>query len=83
MARLRKEEPHDYKYDCFRRYVKSTDLGAQAAEARTLSMFYYAQALANAPAGWKETLDVRQRHSAMRGGDLKLTDALGWHFCAD
>jgi hypothetical protein len=83
ITRLQKKEPSDYKYDCFGRYVKSTELGAQAATARRLSVSYYAQALANAPAGWKETIDVTHWHSVMQGGDLKLIDALGWHFCAD
>ncbi len=83
ITRLQEKQPSDYKYDCFGRYVKSTDLGAQAARARRLSVSYYAQALADAPAGWRETIDVTHRHSVMQGGDLELIDALGWHFCAD
>ncbi len=56
---------------------------AQAERARRLSVSYYAQALAHAPAAWKETIDVKHRRSVMQGGDPKLIDALGWHFCAD
>ncbi len=73
----------DYKLDCFRKYVKTTDLDTQAARARRLSISYYAQALATAPAGWKETTDVQHRHSVMEGSNLKLMEELGWSFCAD
>ncbi len=83
IGRLQEKEPHDYKYDCFRKYVKQTDLTTQAARARSLSISYYAKAIANAPAGWEETINVKQRLAAMREGNIKLIDGVGWHFCAD
>jgi hypothetical protein len=63
--------------------MENTELGAQAASALSLSISYYAQALVITPAGWRETIDVKHRHSMMQGCDLKLIEALGWHFCAD
>jgi hypothetical protein len=83
IGRLQEKEPHDYKYDCFRKHVKQTDLAIQAVNARSLSISYYAKALANAPAGWAETVDVRKRLARMREGNRKLIDEMGWHFCAD
>jgi len=83
IGRLQEKEPHDYKYDCFRKHVEHTDLAIQAVNARSLSISYYAKALANAPAGWAETVDVRKRLARMREGNSKLIDEMGWHFCAD
>lgn len=83
IIRLQQKQPSDYKIECFGRYVTDADLGAQASTARRLSISYYAQSLATAPAGWKETIDVRSWRSAMEGGDLVLIERMGWHFCAD
>jgi hypothetical protein len=80
---LQQKQPRDYKYDCFEKYLEKTALETQAARTRQLSMSYYAQALAHAPAGWAETIDVRHRWSVIQGGDPRSIDALGWHFCAD
>jgi len=83
IIRLQQKQSSDYKNECFGKYVKDTDLGAQASTARRLSISYYAQALTTAPAGWKETIDVRHWHSVMEGGNLALIERMGWHFCAD
>jgi hypothetical protein len=83
MVRLQGKEPRGYKQECFEKYITGSDLGAQAATARRLSVSYYAQALATAPAGWRETIDLKKRHSVMEGGDPELIELLGWHFCAD
>ena len=72
-----------YKYDCFRKYIGETDYAAQAEKARGLSVSYYARALANAPAGWQETIELAKRHSAMKEGNLERIESRGWSFCAD
>ena len=83
ISALQQNQPHDYKYDCFSKFIEGTDFGGQADRARRLSVAFYNQALADAPAGWAETTDLKHRQSVMQSGDLKLIDALGWHFCAD